>query len=99
MKFNVYSIRDVVAKELGPIFIAKNDDVAVRMVCENFTAPRFKDLELCHIGSFDTEKGLKGSFVSVVHFERSLMNDDFVQEKLFERDDFDHDPAKAEVSK
>lgn len=99
MKFNVYSIRDVVAKELGPIFIAKNDDVAVRMVCENFTARRFKDLELCRVGSFDTEKGLKGSFVSVVHFEHSLMNNDYVQKKLFEKGDFDHEAETLEVLK
>ena len=37
----LYSIKDIVAKEFGPIFQAKNDQVAVRQVNNTFkTMPR-----------------------------------------------------------
>lgn len=82
MKFNVYSLRDVVAKELGPLFTAKNDDVAIRMVAESFTYKHIKDLELCALGHFDTEKGLRSSFVRVIDFDKKECSEKYFQEDL-----------------
>ena len=92
MKFNVYSLRDVCAKELGPLFSAKNDDTAIRMVCESFTFKHIKDLELCCLGSFNTEKGLHGSFVRVVNFDKKECSDRYYQEYLFP------DPIRGKTS-
>lgn len=59
MKFDLYSVRDCVADEFGPIFQCKNDAVACRMFGSMFTVSESKDLELYNVGSFDTEKGVK----------------------------------------
>ena len=59
MKVNIYTIYDKVAEECGPVFQAKNDMVAVRMlkslVNEN---PNISvdEYEVYCLGEFDTEK-------------------------------------------
>lgn len=57
----LYSIKDVVAEEFGPVFQAKNDQVAVRMVNNTFRSTPPGDPEsfdLYAIGEFDPEKGV-----------------------------------------
>ncbi len=61
MKVNVYTIYDVVAKECGPIFQAKNHDVAVRafksLISENLDVHiNVHDYDLYCLGEFDNEK-------------------------------------------
>ena len=61
MKVNVYTIYDVVAKECGPIFQAKNHDVAVRafksLISENLDNHlNVYDYDLYCLGEFDNEK-------------------------------------------
>jgi len=63
----LYSVFDSISGEYGPLFQAKNDEVALRNVIQMFT-----DMHVCimslecshlfHVGDFDTELG---SFVSV----------------------------------
>lgn len=57
---NLYSLKDVVADEYGPVFEAKNDDVAIR-VCKQIPQKSpdivLSDFELYRIGDFDHEKG------------------------------------------
>ncbi len=59
MKVNIYTIYDKVAEECGPVFQAKNDIVANRMVdClvkENPNIP-LDEYEVYCLGEFDTEK-------------------------------------------
>ena len=60
MKVNVYTIYDSVAKECGPIFQAKNHDVAVRafksLICDNLDNHiNVTDYDLYCLGLFDTE--------------------------------------------
>ena len=59
MKVNIYTIYDVVAKECGPIFQAKNHDVAVRafhsLMAETSNVMS-TDYDLYCLGEFDTEK-------------------------------------------
>ena len=59
MKVNVYTIYDVVAKECGPIYQAKNHDVAVRafksLISETPNV-NVLDYDLYCLGEFDTEK-------------------------------------------
>ncbi len=59
MKVNIYTIYDKVAEECGPVFQAKNDLVAVRMlksmVSENPNIP-VDEYEVYCLGEFDTEK-------------------------------------------
>ena len=56
MKFNLYTVNDVVAEEAGPVFCAKNSGVAFR----NFSA-MLKDVatpdeyELFHVGEYDSD--------------------------------------------
>lgn len=55
---NVYSIYDVKAKEYGPLFLAKNDDIAVRMIKTNLKDILYpQDYELYQVGCFDNESG------------------------------------------
>lgn len=68
MTVNYYSIVDQVADEFGPLFGAKNDDVAVRqfkqlLASERVTNPA--DYELWIIGKFDAEEG---TFTPDTHF-------------------------------
>ncbi len=59
MKVNIYTIYDKVAEECGPVFQAKNDMVAVRMLksmlAENPNIP-IDEYEVYSLGEFDTEK-------------------------------------------
>lgn len=59
MKFELYSIKDSLAEEFGPIFQCKNDAVACRMFGQMFTAKEAVDLTLYKLGKFDTEKGIQ----------------------------------------
>lgn len=57
---NIYSIKDKVAKEYGPAFSAKNDQVASRAfmleIPTQFKA-NLEDFELWCIGEYDVETG------------------------------------------
>ena len=59
MKVNIYTIYDSVAKECGPIFQAKNHDVAVRafhsLMAETSNVMS-TDYDLYCLGEFDTER-------------------------------------------
>ena len=59
MKVNIYTIYDKVAEESGPVFQAKNDMVAVRMlkslVSDNPNIS-IDEYEVYCLGEFDTEK-------------------------------------------
>ena len=59
MKVNIYTIYDKVACEAGPVFQAKNDLVAVRMlkslVSDNPNIS-IDEYEVYCLGEFDTEK-------------------------------------------
>ena len=58
MKKGLYVVFDKLAKEAGPIFEAKNDDVAVRnfkrMLQENKSL-QVAEFDLVRIGTFDSE--------------------------------------------
>ena len=59
MKVNIYTIYDSVAKECGPIFQAKNHDVAVRAfhsLMAEASNVLSTDYDLYCLGEFDTEK-------------------------------------------
>lgn len=58
----LYSVYDSVAEEYGPIFQAKNDDVALRNVIQMFTEMNvsivsLESYHLYHVGDFDSELG------------------------------------------
>ncbi len=59
MLYNLYTIYDTVAKECGPIFQAKNKEVACRYVAEMLKSNPVKLSEyyLCSIGNFDSDSG------------------------------------------
>lgn len=59
MKVNLYSVRDSVAKEFGPIYCCKNDDVARRaysQLMKDVNSP--VDFDLYFVGAFDTDTGI-----------------------------------------
>ena len=59
MKVNVYTIYDTVAKECGPIYQAKNHDVASRgfkSLISDTPNVNVSDYDLYCLGEFDTEK-------------------------------------------
>ena len=56
-ELKLYSIRDLVAGECGPIFTAKNDGVAIRQVCMMMhEVVDVEDYALYCVGTFDTEE-------------------------------------------
>ena len=57
MEVKLYTIRDTVAGECGPVFTAKNDGVAVRQACLLLHEPSLdvSDYALYCIGTFDVE--------------------------------------------
>ena len=56
-ELKLYSIRDLVAGECGPIFTAKNDVVAIRQVCMMMhDVVDVEDYALYCVGTFDTEE-------------------------------------------
>lgn len=63
MKFNLYTIYDSQADEFGPIFECKNHAVAIRKCKNEFKGVGgLSDFELLHIGEFDHETGVFGSY-------------------------------------
>ncbi len=75
MKVNIYTIYDVVAKEAGPIFQGKNDEVAVRVFNSLLNdTPNIKptDYEIYCLGEFDTEAR---TFVPENDYGRLVVND------------------------
>lgn len=67
MMMKVYSICDIKAEEYGPLFLAKNDEIAFRMCKAQFKDVEYpQDYQLDCVGYFDTEKGcLDGTFINV----------------------------------
>lgn len=62
MIMRLYSVYDSVAEEYGPLFQAKNDDVALRNVIQMFTdmnvsIASLESYHLYHVGDFDSELG------------------------------------------
>ena len=56
-ELRLYSIRDLVAGECGPIFTAKNDGVAIRQVCNMMhDVVDVEDYALYCVGTFDTDE-------------------------------------------
>lgn len=58
----LYSLYDAVAEEFGPLFSAKNDDVALRNVIQMFTDMKVniasvESYHLYYVGNFDTVTG------------------------------------------
>lgn len=75
MKVNIYTIYDTVAKECGPIFQAKNDEVAVRAfhgLIGDTPNVKATDYEIYCLGEFDTESR---SFFPVDGYGRLVVND------------------------
>ena len=68
MQQKIFSVFDKVAKEFGPPFCAKNDDVAKRQFNHLVRSQELDlaDYELWILGGFDTEKGL-------THIEHNLL--------------------------
>lgn len=61
---NMYSIKDTVAEEFAPPFVANTDGVAVRMFSNALKGNLYpKDYELYCIGSFDVSLGCVASSV------------------------------------
>lgn len=59
MLVGLYSIYDRVAKESGPVFQSKNDDVAVRATCSLLSdVDSIEDFILYRVGTFDVENHL-----------------------------------------
>lgn len=60
MQVCLFSLYDVLAKEWGNPFVAKNTDVAVRVVRDSFRRTpnmEIKDYQLFCMGTFDSETG------------------------------------------
>ena len=58
----LYSIRDLVAEEFAPVFVANNDNTAIRMCSETvkdnkIMASHLSDYALYNLGSFDISTG------------------------------------------
>jgi len=61
MIVRLYSIKDRVAAEFGPVFLAKNDAVALRQfenTKEQNRGMREEDFQLAYLASMDTETGV-----------------------------------------
>lgn len=75
----VYSIFDRVAKECGPLFTAKNDDVAVRNFNNLLVSERVcnhSDYMLYCLGEFDPEKPILEGFGVPTLINTNLEDDD-----------------------
>ena len=56
MQVKLYTIRDLVAGECGPIFVSKNDGLAVRQSCQLLAGVNdVAEYSLYCVGTFDTE--------------------------------------------
>ena len=83
----VFSVYDSVAKEYGPLFQAKNVDVALRnckFLFEDTPKSNCKDYDLVEIGEFDEEKGsfLSNSYIEHISFPIDFGFDAPVQKEL-----------------
>lgn len=80
MKLNVYSIFDIKAEEYGPLFVAKNNEVAFRLCRNQFKdVPCPQDYELSCVGDFDNETGeMNGHYIFVCNLGDLL--EDFLEE-------------------
>lgn len=65
MKYGLYTVKDIVAQDAGPVFCAVNDGVAIRqfkVLVKDSGAP--DDYELYSLGAYDSEtlelQGLPG---------------------------------------
>lgn len=59
-EFGVYSIRDTIAEEFGPIFTAKNEGVAIRsffQLLKGDPATNQADYTLHRLGTWDRDTG------------------------------------------
>lgn len=57
----LYSVKDLVADECGPVITAKNDAVATRMFIGLVTSDKSinpNDYQLLYLGVFDTSSGI-----------------------------------------
>lgn len=66
----IYSIKDFVAGEFGPIFQAKNDQVAMRQwgnLIESQQIKNQSEYGLFRLGTYDCESGIITSEVVEVH--------------------------------
>ena len=80
MKVNIYTIYDVVAKECGPVFQAKNDVVAHRAfksLIGDTPNANPSDYDIYCLGLFDTESRF---FVPEVDYGRLVLKDLEVEE-------------------
>jgi len=69
MELNIYTIKDLVAGEVGPLFSAVNDKVAVRQVCVLLhDVIDVADFSLLCLGTFDTETLIVKSAIREVDF-------------------------------
>lgn len=96
MIMRLYSLYDSVAEEYGPLFQAKNDDVALRNVIQMFTDMHVRIVSLdCfhlyHVGDFDT---VLGDFASVHHNEDEVAIDFDALENVFDAYKAYHDAIK-----
>ena len=80
MKVNIYTIYDSVAKECGPIYQAKNHDVAVRAfksLISDTPNVNVSEYDVYCLGEFDNEKC---SFVPLdVPFKVPVVNSEVVE--------------------
>ena len=80
MKVNIYTIYDSVAKECGPIYQAKNHDVAVlafKSLISDTPNVNVSEYDVYCLGEFDTEKC---SFVPLdVPFKVPVVNSEVVE--------------------
>lgn len=54
----LYSVRDVATEKFGPVFEMENDTAAIRAFRNSVKGNPFKhDMELYHLGTFDSESG------------------------------------------
>lgn len=84
MEVNLYTVYDVVAEEAGPLFNAKNDNIAIRKVCnmlKEMAIEEFDDYELILVGVYDTEKPQ----IILVEGEVKIDYKPFMKRKLYDR--------------
>lgn len=82
MMYDLYTIYDTVAKECGPVFQAKNFEVACRYVAEMLknNPVKLSEYYLCSIGNFDSDSGKILPDVLVKHSLEELFGVDVDKE-------------------
>lgn len=87
MKFELFSVRDSVADEFGPVFEAKNVGTAIRKYKDLLSQDAFKankdEFELFRLGTFDHVSGVLEVFPKLEKVELPEINTTFkvVQDK------------------